>query len=125
MPMTGTPAPVWVVPSAAGHQGAHHVVAEPCLATQHAGDLVDVRRRAGDDDALLEGAASAGGVERRRSRNRPRISVGTPMSEQQEVEPARELELGQVGPDADETGGEHAGVEDPLVLVGAGTEDVA
>jgi hypothetical protein len=43
-------------------QGADHVVAEPLLAAEHAGDLVDVALGAGDHDAVLQGSEGAGAV---------------------------------------------------------------
>ena len=45
-------------------------------------------------------------------------------AEGEQEEAAGELELREVAGDADQPGGEQAGVEHPLVLVGAGAEDV-
>ena len=125
MPITGTPARVSAVIAGRRDQRAHDVVAQPLLATQHPGHLVHVGRRAGDDDALLEGAASTGGVQRPAEQEPAQDQRRDADGEEQEEEASRELELGQVGADPDQPGGEHAGVEDPLVLVGARSEDVA
>ena len=74
--------PEWVVARLArvGGEGADHVVAEPGLAAQHAGDLVDVALGAGDHHALLQGAVGGGrGGALRRSRQRPSTSTGMPI----------------------------------------------
>ena len=61
-PTTGMPAAVSSRRSRGGHQGADDVVAEPGLAAQHGGDLVDVLGRAGDQHAVLQPALAAGAV---------------------------------------------------------------
>ena len=56
------PEPVARAVAGLGGQCADDAVAEPGLATEHAGDLVDVTFGAGDHDAELQGAEPAGAV---------------------------------------------------------------
>ena len=107
-----------------GVDRADDVVAEPRLAAQHPRDLVDVRCRAGDDHALLEAPGDPGAVQRPPSDQRPSEQQRDADDEREQEEAAGERELGEVAADADQAGGQQAGVEDPLVLVGAGAEDV-
>ena len=125
MPITGTPGHGSAVSSWRRHQRPDDVVAEPLLAPEHAGHLVDVRRRTGDDHPLVERPSGPGGVQGATQQEPAQDERGDADGEEQEEEAAGELELGEVGADPDQAGGEHAGVEDPLVLVGARSEDVA
>ena len=124
-PRTGIPAGVSTRLGAGRGERAEHGVAEPRLATQHRGDLVDVLRVSRDDHALAEVTVAAGVLDGAAQHEAPQDEQRGPDGEDQQEETAGEREAGEVAADPDQAGAEQRGLDDELVLLGAGSEDVA
>ncbi len=107
-----------------GHR-ADDAVAEPGLAVEHAGDLVDVALRPGDHDAGLEKPTAAGAVQAAAQQQAAQHEERDAEGEGQDEEPAGEWEPGEVADRAGQGRGHERGVDDALVLLEPGAEDVA
>ncbi len=105
------------------------LVAEPALPREDRDDVVDVARGPGDDDPRREPPLLVGAVDGLAGRPPPRDEQRDADDEDEHEEAARQLELGEVGRDPDQPGGdagrrEDAGVlgrADPEVGPGVGT----
>ncbi len=105
-----------------GRRAAHHLVAQPGLALQHAGDLVDVGRGPGDQHPMAEGAPPARGVQRPPQQPAADQQQRQGQAEHQHEEAAAQIGLDDVAADADQRRGDQSAVGDPLELVGAVAE---
>ena len=103
---------------------SQHRVPQPRLTAQHGRHLVDVSRVPGDDELLAEVAAHPGPLDGSPQRHATQDDERCSDGEGEEEEAAREREAGQVAADADQTGAEQRGPDDPLVLLGPGPEDL-
>ena len=124
-PRTGMPGRGLHEAGAGRGERAEHRVAEPRLATQDGCDVVDVLRASRNDHALAEVAVTAGVLDGTAQHEAPPDEQRGPDGEDQQEETAGEREAGQVATDPDQAGAEQRGLDDALVLLGPGSEDVA
>ncbi len=121
-PMTGTPPRGLLDRPRGRHQGADDPEAQPLLAAQDAGDLVDPALGPGDDHLRQQAPAAVQAVDDPAGRPPPQQQQRHADEEEQDEEDPRELELRQVAGDPDGAGREAGSAEHPGVLDGADPE---